>query len=127
CVLEETIVLNGPDRHTLGIEDTTYYICEGQNVTINLGDWRTMLWSSPNGFNSSSNTVVLAQAGNYTVSATDALGCTSEADFKIIYSKDLLKAEFLVPKETYVGDTIVCVNISVPQPDLLVWQFDQSN
>jgi len=127
CLLEQVIALNGPAQHKMGIEDTTYHICQGQTVTISLPLWTQHNWSSTNGFSSLASTVTLNQAGSYSVQATDLSACEAHADFNVIYSNDLLKAEFLIPKEAFIGDTVVCVNISLPPPDLLVWEFDRNH
>lgn len=127
CLLQEVITLTGPALHKMGIEDTTYYICQGQTVNISLPLWTQHHWSSTNGYNSLTTAVTLNQAGSYSVEATDLSGCSGRADFNVIYSSDLLKAEFLVPKDAFIGDTVVCVNISIPPPDLLLWDFDHNH
>lgn len=123
CEFEETITLAGPEEIDLGLNDS-YSICQGQTVNLGAGDWISYNWSSANGFSSSSQNVTLTKAGVYDVLVTDPAGCEGTASFEIIFSNELLQAEFLLPKETHVGDTIVCIDISYPEPAQLQWDFD---
>jgi len=126
CRFDKMISLAGPEQISIELENS-YTICEGQKIALNAGVWANNHWSSNNGFANDNAVVSLTRAGNYNLSVKNDKGCLGAKSFEVIYSSELLSAEFLLPKETYVGDTVVCVEISAPEPDEINWNFDNAD
>jgi len=67
--------------------------------------------------------VTLEQPGTYSLTVTDAEGCTATDSFRLTQSNDLLHADFVMVTEAYTGDTVVIIDISWPIPEVVSWDF----
>ena len=126
CSLTESVILTEPTPLTLPIADSIFQICEGQNANIALPQFVGHQWTYPNGNIVNSTSINTTDIGQYTVTVVDTNFCVIEANFEVAQSSAVFNAEFLVPKETFVGDTIVCVSLSKPIPENLTWHFDNT-
>ncbi|QMW07211.1 SprB repeat-containing protein [Spirosoma foliorum] len=61
------------------------------------------------------------QPGTYSVSVTNATGCVRTATYVLRNSSKALQADFLIPTQAFVGDTIVALDITKPQPEKINW------
>lgn len=125
CTYEETITIEEAAPIEIGLGGSST-ICEGQTVELDAGDWQTYSWTGVNGFTSDQRMVTLTDGGQYTLQVTDTDGCVGTESFEVIISNDLLAADFLMPSEGFVGDTVVCIDISWPIVDGITWDYDQS-
>lgn len=115
----KTLLPGDPLPIDLGGEAT---LCVGQSQTLNAGNnWATVSWTSSSGFTSSSSIITITDPGSYFIEAMDAIGCIGLDTFKLDTSLDLLQAEFIMPSEVTVGDTLVAIDISWPLPDKVEW------
>lgn len=126
CSVERTVTLTAPEKIDLEIKES-YAICQGQTVQLSPKGWAEYRWTSTNGFASTASSVSLQTEGKYALTVTDNKGCQREASFTLNYSSELLKAEFLVPGVAYVNDTVIVVNITQPDPEILRWTFDKNS
>lgn len=102
-------------------------LCVGQEQVLELtGAWQRISWTSNTLFNSTSEKIRLKEAGMYFLEGIDASGCVVRDTFRLTTSLDLLKAEFLMPAEAVVGDTIVAIDISWPLPERIEWIYPPS-
>ncbi len=102
-------------------------LCVGQTKILDAGDqWVKSRWTSNNGFTSNTRKISIKDPGFYYFSGADAQGCIAMDTFKLETSFDLLKAEFLMPAEAIVGDTIVAIDISWPLPERVEWNYPVS-
>lgn len=126
CEYGETITLEDPAKLALGLVDKT--ICVGQVYHVMLPvEGGVYQWTSANGFASDQREVSLTEGGVYAVHVVDAKGCIADESFSLTTSTDLLKAELLIARKAYAGDTVVVIDISWPLPDGITWQFDLVN
>lgn len=124
CITTKATSVVDPPAPTLPVADSIFPVCDGNNAYINLEQYNQHLWTLPNGdviTTSSINTNII---GDYNVSVVDEQQCVITANFKLVPSSDVFNAEFILTKETYVGDTIVCVNLTKPYPENVFWSFD---
>ncbi|MDH5379965.1 MAG: T9SS type A sorting domain-containing protein, partial [Cyclobacteriaceae bacterium] len=63
--------------------------------------------------------------GTYWVEALNDKGCLAQDTFLLETSYDLLQAQFMMPSEALVQDTVAMIEISWPLPDTIVWTFPQ--
>ncbi len=127
CPARDSIFLSQPDAEQLPIVDSTFIICEGQTAIVDLSSYNNIEWTFPNGKVLTTSSINTTLEGTYTVNATGLNDCSLAASFEVAQSSKAFNAEFLVPKETFVGDTIVTVSLSKPEPDHVIWVFDESN
>lgn len=123
CFVTETYTLQSPviTPPDLGGSVT---LCAGQTHLLDAGpDWKDQAWFSSVGFEGNTRTITITNAGRYWLEAHTAQGCLVRDTFLLQTSTDLLQANFLVPSEALVGDTIVIIDISWPVPGGVAWSF----
>ncbi len=123
CLTSNTLTLlpGDPLPLDLGGEAT---LCVGQSKVLDAGsNWATINWTSNTNFISSAQIITINEPGTYFLKGIDAIGCIGLDTFKLATSLDLLKAEFLMPSEVVVGDTLVAIDISWPLPDRVEWTY----
>ncbi|QSE98718.1 T9SS type A sorting domain-containing protein [Fulvivirga lutea] len=124
CAFTTTFDLGQPDKITeTGIPEHEI-LCEGQTVTLNPGPtWSGHIWESDNGFYSEETSVTLSDPGNYYLSVFSENNCLVQDTFLLENRDDILEAHFLMATEAEVGDTVVIVEISWPEPDNITWEI----
>ena len=116
-----TVLPGSPLPLDLGTKAT---LCVGQVKALDPGtQWVTSTWSSNNSFSSGTSKISIKDPGLYYFKGINAVGCIAMDTFKLETSLDLLKAEFLMPAEAAVGDTIVAIDISWPLPEKIEWNY----
>jgi phenolic acid decarboxylase len=125
CITVQNFTVQNPDLLTLNLGDDMI-LCQGQSfdldVTINdLG--ANYQWTSTNGFSSNTATVALTDSGEYFITITNSNGCTATDRIIITTTDQVISADFLVPTQAFVGETIVVVDVSEPVPDSVSWSF----
>lgn len=126
CVTAEMLELKdgNPLPINLGGEAT---LCVGQTKLLDAGEgWVSVNWTSTSGFQSTNQSILISEPADYFLSAIDAIGCMALDTFKLATSLDLLQAQFLMPSETVVGDTLVAIDVSWPLPDRVAWTYPLS-
>ncbi|UII26433.1 T9SS type A sorting domain-containing protein [Fulvivirga maritima] len=123
---EEQLTITLPDAPAYEVEVPDEVICSGGEYVVTApttGEAYT--WESAAGVVSTDPTVSLTEPGTYHLTIANAKGCIAEDDFELTISDDLLRADFLMISEAYVGDTVVMIDISWPIPDHLTWEFPE--
>jgi uncharacterized protein (DUF2141 family) len=123
CSISEELMLDEADPFEIGTIDDLL-ICTGATVQVTTPTKGAgYLWSSTDGFSSTAETVALTQPGTYTLTVTSEAGCEASTSFSLAVSSTLMKADFLMASQAYVGDTVVIIDISWPVPENLIWDF----
>lgn len=125
CEIQEEIVLTDPDEIIVDLPDAEICVGGSYRATLDLGTNIEYTWTLNDDFTTSGSEVILDQVGVYTVLATDAKGCVGEGSFSLSTNEDLLQADFLMTTESFVGDTVVVIDISWPIPENVKWNFGE--
>ncbi|MCD4834577.1 MAG: T9SS type A sorting domain-containing protein [Bacteroidales bacterium] len=122
CYDESTYEIVDPEQLTVEIGDEET-LCEGQTYPLFAEGFATYNWVYNGETISSASEIEVWAAGEYTLYVTDENGCQADDSFILSISNDLLEAEFLMPSEANVNDTVVAIDISWPEPENVVWSF----
>lgn len=99
-------------------------VCEGQQHELDAGSsWKKVEWRTGGVWISSSQSIMISNAGTYDVKVEDANNCIATDTFVLETSEDLLQASFIITAQAVVNDTIVMIDISWPLPDNITWKF----
>lgn len=127
-MIKDAVKLN--EKINLGGELRTadsVVVCKGQKVTLNAqNDGMTIQWyrdgqELPHYANK--NQIENDTTGTYTVKVKNPTGCVITDEFTLKNNNKALKADFLIPTQAFVGDTVVCLDITKPIPDLIAWFY----
>ncbi|EAY26364.1 T9SS type A sorting domain-containing protein [Microscilla marina] len=129
CTRQAGFVLQNPLPISvdLGIGST---VCAGQSVTLKptipAGNTiATYAWTSASGnFNSTASEVTINTADTYFLTVTTTAGCSGSGEYKLANSANAFEADFLMPSDAVVGDTVVLIEICRPAPTTLFWDIE---
>ncbi|MER3318110.1 MAG: T9SS type A sorting domain-containing protein [Allomuricauda sp.] len=125
CTISKEIVLEAPfpTQVNLGGNRT---LCNGQEhyLDISVDDpAATYEWTSNNGFYSNSSQVQLSEAGIYTATVTNSLGCSGSDTIQITTTQTEIDSQFLITSQAFAGEDVVLVNTSNPIGTNEEWVF----
>ncbi|WP_299461309.1 T9SS type A sorting domain-containing protein [uncultured Microscilla sp.] len=129
CTRQASFILQNPLPISvdLGVGST---VCVGQSVTLKptipAGNTiATYAWTSASGnFSSSASEVTVNTADTYFLTVTTAAGCSGSGQYKLANSASAFEADFLMPSDAVVGDTVVLIEICRPAPTTLFWDIE---
>jgi len=126
CQIKQAFAI--PDGKPVSIDlGTATTLCVGQSKILDAGSqWLNPSWTSDIGFSSTETKISIKEPGNYFFKGIDERNCIVLDTFRLETSSDLLKAEFLMPAEAIVGDTLVAIDISWPIPEKVEWNYPSS-
>ena len=106
--------------------DTT--VCLGQSIEFSFPDTTWLYsWTSDNEFSSDSASVSLNQSGTYWLEVTNEMGCTAVDSISLNYLEAFFDADFLLPEDGVINESIVAVDISWPIADSISWEYNQDS
>ena len=121
CIATEQLQLADGDPLPIDLGGQTT-LCVGQSRLLDAGEgWASVSWSSTIGFTSTNQSILITEPAAYFLTAIDPIGCMALDTFRLATSLDLLQAEFIMPSEAIVGDTLVAIDISWPLPERVEW------
>lgn len=101
-----------------------YILCRNQTEIVSSGvDGASSKWFYGENQFSSNEEVELSEEGEYRLVVTTEKGCEAEHEFTISFLDYEVVADFIIPVEAIVGDTIVAVDISWELPDSVKWHL----
>ncbi len=125
CTTTKEIVLEAPYPTQVDLgEDRT--LCNGQEHSLDISvddPAATYEWTSNNGFYSTSPQVNLSEAGIYTATVTNSLGCSGVDTIEIWTTQVDVDAQFLITSQAFAGEEVVLVNTSNPIGTNEEWVF----
>jgi len=122
CYKEETYEITDPEKLKVDIGDKVT-LCEGQTYPLSAEGFATYNWTFNGVSISSASRIDVWAEGEYILQVTNINGCLAQDTFVLALSNDLLEAEFIMPSEAFVNDTVVAIDISWPEPENTVWSF----
>jgi len=118
--------LNEPTPLTIDLPHE-YVLCQNQSQIVNADITGSISeWFYAGDYFSSDTEVELSQEGAYQLKLLSEKGCEAQHDFSIVYLDYAVVADFIIPVEAIVGDTIVAVDISWELPDSVKWHFPEA-
>ncbi len=127
CKSIVNFILENPEQLAIDLGEDKE-LCKGQTYEIDASiedTGATYQWTSINGFTSTSPFVTLTEDGEYSLTITNANGCQAADTFTLTTTNEVISADFLVPTQAFVGETIVVVDVSHPVPEIVTWEFSQ--
>nr|WP_320120378.1 SprB repeat-containing protein [uncultured Marinifilum sp.] len=123
CKKELEAELTAPVPVTIELPNE-YFLCKNQTEIVSSGiEGANSSWFYNDVQFSNEKEVELYQEGNYLLKLTTDKGCKAEHEFNLSYLDYEVVADFIIPVEAIVGDTIVAVDISWEMPDSVRWVF----
>lgn len=122
CSEDFTVTLAQPDKVTVDLGNDIV-ICGGQDWVLDPSDFEIYNWKYEGEEFGNSQTLTITQEGTYTLEAVTEKGCVARDTLELIVDNDLLEADFIMTSQSHVGDTVVVIDISWPEPDSVSWVF----
>ena len=127
CSKTETIAVTQP-AEPLHVEIQTTAACYGKTdgiLTVNTtGGSFPYLYSIDNGANYQEQRSIAVAAGEYAVLVKDINECIANSHVNVGQRNITPEPDFLVASSRNALDTLVLIDISVPRPDSIHWEFD---
>jgi hypothetical protein len=125
CTYFKDIVLTNPAPILVDLgNDRTLCNSQSLDLDISINDALAQyVWTSDNGFTSSSPTVSLTNSGTYNANIISSRGCTAQDDIIIKTSNVNISSEFFLSSQAYLNEEVVLVNASNPLGQNTVWQI----
>ncbi|WP_025740907.1 T9SS type A sorting domain-containing protein [Aquimarina pacifica] len=123
CKAFKTWTLVNPEPVVVNLEQNRS-ICDNQILDINItidDPNATYSWASENGFTSSSASVSLIEAGTYTATITNGLGCIGMGTIEVEAFDRPIDSYFLITTQAYADDEIILINVSSPIGERIEW------
>ncbi|MEM9338148.1 MAG: T9SS type A sorting domain-containing protein [Bacteroidota bacterium] len=125
CTATAEVTLDDPAPTLFTMEDLA--ICSGQSYQLSAPvEALNYRWVGPGGFEETGEEVVVSVPGTYDLLIEDLVGCPSQAQFEVVIDDDALMADFLVATTSFVGDTLILIDISWPIPDSVRWELPEA-
>jgi hypothetical protein len=123
CTVTTPIVLDKIQPIKIALGGSTL-LCADQTVVLDAGvENATYVWKKDNVSFSGTKSVVLRDAGVYTVDVTDTKGCKGSDSFTVKTSTRSFEANFLGASELITGDSLMLVEVCFPRPDSIHWSY----
>ncbi len=125
CISYDTIIV--PEAEKLYIDGgADQVICNGQTARLDAGSgWWKYQWTKNGKDLASTQIMDTKQTGTYIITAWDEDNCTAKDTVVISISGQLFNANFLLPAEADVNDTLVLIEYSDPSPDSVSWSIPE--
>ncbi|MDX9694682.1 MAG: T9SS type A sorting domain-containing protein [Bacteroidales bacterium] len=96
-------------------------ICLGQEYYLSTGLFASYSWSFDGIELANTRTIKVENQGEYQLIVKNENGCIASDKIVVEIRNDLLEAEFIMPSEAFVNDTVVIVDITWPAPENIYW------
>lgn len=99
-------------------------VCKGQEVILNANNPdRNVKWFLDQKEFSQKQDLNVVEPGLYKVEVRNETGCLKTATYQLVNSNNAMIADFLMPVQAFVGDSVYALNISSPVPDVVEWIY----
>ncbi|MEW7290667.1 T9SS type A sorting domain-containing protein [Aquimarina sp. 2304DJ70-9] len=125
CQIKKKIVLNDPEEFIVDLgEDIT--LCKDQTAILDAtvdDPNATYLWTTTNGFSSTSSSIEVKDSNVYEVLVIDSKGCEARDNIFVDTTSDVISANFIASTQVFSGEEFVIVDNSDPVPESIDWIF----
>jgi hypothetical protein len=112
--------INDPEKLVVDL-GTDIQICLGQEYYLSTGLFASYSWSFEGIELADTRTIKVENQGEYQLIVKNENGCIASDKIVVEIRNDLLEAEFIMPSEAFVNDTVVIVDITWPAPENIYW------
>jgi hypothetical protein len=126
CTDTSTVQLFEPDPLNIPLGDTIVN-CYNYIAALDAGTEGTVYqWIFPNDSVSTQQLIHTALEGDYSVTVTNAKGCSATKSIFLDNKDRTVEAIFLVSSEASLSDTIVLIEVSWPVPEAVEWKIPEN-
>ncbi|WP_224484508.1 T9SS type A sorting domain-containing protein [Robertkochia aurantiaca] len=128
-VIQEEFTLESPEAMEGSLEPE-YYLCKGESLLLDSGLNDTdheLEWILNGEILSKEQTFLLAEAGNYTLRIYNSNSCYQETSFKVVEINSDVDTEFLMTSQAGANEIINLVDVSLPAPGNISWEFPEES
>ena len=99
-------------------------VCKNQEVTLTANNPTVSTeWFLDKTPFSKDNTITTKKPGFYSIIVTNPTGCILKNEFELKNRPNTFNADFLIPTQALIGDTVVCLDITKPIPTKVIWEY----
>jgi hypothetical protein len=122
CIFEKSFEITEPEKLTVDLGEDIK-MCPGNSIDIDGQDFTTHKWYNKNGVITNERFVKINKQDEYYLEVTNNIGCFARDTINVFIGNDALKADFLMPSEAALNDTIFIYEISNISLDSMKWEY----
>lgn len=122
CNYMQTFEVSQPDAVKVDLGDDIR-ICPGNSITLDGQDFAAHRWANASGSISTQRFVTVGLEDDYLLEVANAIGCLGHDTIRLTIGNDALTADFLMPSEAPLGDTLMVYELSNLPIDSLKWEY----
>ncbi len=123
CSFFQDFELIDPEPIPIDLGDNrTICIDQALALDITIDDLgATYQWTSDQGYTNTNPAVSLTEAGIYTATITNSLGCQISDTVSVTVNEVEIDADFLITSSAYTNQEIALINVTEPRADKIDW------
>ncbi|WP_232285917.1 hypothetical protein [Aquimarina agarilytica] len=123
CSFFQDFELIDPEPIPIDLGDNrTICIDQALALDISIDDLgATYQWTSDQGYTNTNPSVSLTEAGIYTATITNSLGCQISDTVNVTVNDVEIDADFLITSSAYTNQEIALINVTEPKADKIDW------
>ena len=124
CTYQKSFTLDEPAYQWVDLGKDVI-MCPGNTHLLDGGDYAAYRWYTAGGDIFNERYLRVTEEGKYFLEATDTRGCPAWGEVSVTIGDNALTADFLLPSEAPLGDTIIAIELSNLPLDSLRWNYNQ--
>lgn len=122
CIFEKSFEITEPEKLTVDL-GKDIKMCPGNSIDVDGQDFTTHKWYNKNGVITNERFIKINKQDEYYLEVTNNIGCFARDTINVFIGNDALKADFLMPSEAALNDTIFIYEISNISLDSMKWEY----
>jgi hypothetical protein len=124
CTYQKSFTLDEPAYQAVDLGKDVI-MCPGNTHLLDGGNYAAYRWYTAGGDIFNERYLRVTDEGKYFLEATDTRGCPAWGEVSVTIGDNALTADFLLPSEAPLGDTIIAIELSNLPLDSLRWNYNQ--
>jgi hypothetical protein len=124
CTYQKSFTLEEPPYQRVDLGQDVI-MCPGNTHLLDGGDYAAYRWYTAGGDIFHERYLQVTDGGQYFLEATDTRDCPAWGEVRVAIGDNALTADFLLPSEAPLGDTVIAIELSNLPLDSLRWNYDQ--